>query len=371
MEKQRQSNFELLRIILMIAIPIYHLMLYGGMNNLPYNQLTVPSLLICSGSAIVADYAFMALSAYFLLDVKNKPVISRFLKLAIQVLFIYLLKMLVLRMVLHIDGTNVLFEAFLVEGSWWFIYVYFIILIIYPFFNKVIFTCHVSVICRICIVLGIFFVLNGITYNVNLFNDLLCFVFTYFVIGYLKRNNFKTYFGLKNKKITLISIYIVGYIITFLTCLYVKWPEVLNNNDLSSEIIRRIVGKYSFIQFVMGVAVFLLFRSITIKTNKWINDIAKNTFYVFLLHETVMAIYWCNDKLKIVDDVVPYKDVFSLVGWSFIYIVSSFVFAYMIRKVYELLLNKTVSNGIRWICEGSFIKKIESQYSKILQDKEV
>lgn len=371
MEKQRQSNFELLRIILMVAIPIYHLMLYGGMNNLPYNQLTIPSLLLCSGSAIVADYAFMALSTYFLLSSNNKPILSRFLKLAMQVLLIYMLKMFVLRIVLHIDGTNALFEAFLVKGSWWFIYVYLIILLIYPFLNKIIFSYQPSTVLKICVILGLFFVFNGITYNANILNDLLCFVFTYFVIGYLKRTDFQRYFGIKIKKSTMICIYVVGFIITFLLCLYIKWPANGMDNEVSNEIVRRLVGKYSFIQFIMGIAIFLLFRMITIKTSKLINDLAKNTFYVFLLHETVMAIYWHNDKLKIVDDIIPYRNVYSLLAWNIVYIISAFIFAFVVRKIYDLFFKGIFQKSINWVCKCSFVKKVELQYSKLTQIEDV
>ena len=365
MGKQRESNFELLRILLMIAIPLYHLMLYGGMNNLPFNKLTIPSLLICSGGAIVADYAFMSLSAYFLINGRGRAVISRFFVILFQVIFIYAIKMSILRVGLKITGENALFEAFLVKGSWWFIYVYLIVLLIYPFLNKLISQLKLEYLRLICILLGGWFIFNGIVYNANLLNDFVSFIFVYFVIGYLNRTNYEKYlcFNIKNKN--MILIYVIGYLITFVCCLGIKWYGSFINNDFASEIVRNIIGRYSFIQFIMGIAVFLLFKNVSIKRNKWINNLAKNTFYVFLLHETVMAIFWQNNLLKIVDDKVPYESVFSLIIWCFVYIICSFVFAILVRFIYERIFKLYTDKVMSFICNTKFVKNIERRYQEL------
>ena len=78
-KKERQSNFELLRILLMLTIPVYHLMLYNGVFYMDYHKNVAPGLFLSSGGAITADYAFIALTSYFLLESKDRPVIRRFL----------------------------------------------------------------------------------------------------------------------------------------------------------------------------------------------------------------------------------------------------------------------------------------------------
>ena len=83
-KKERQSNFELLRILLMLTIPVYHLMLYNGVFYMDYHKNVAPGLFLSSGGAITADYAFIALTSYFLLESKDRPVIRRFLTFGLR-----------------------------------------------------------------------------------------------------------------------------------------------------------------------------------------------------------------------------------------------------------------------------------------------
>lgn len=346
--KERQSNFELLRIVLMVSIPLYHLMLYSGMNNQPFNSITVPSLLICSGSAIVADYAFMAMTSYFFQQSENKKIFQKLLKLVIQVLFMYLIKIVILRYVIDFSEDWPLYKGFFYKGSWWFIYTYIIMLCIHPYLNKLIKSLKTKHIQVICLVLGVCFTINGVLYKDNLLNDLIAFMFTYFFVAYLNRRDFKSLCGIKNCRKNMLLIYLIGYIVTFFLCLIFNLKFAEENNYLAIEIIRRVIGKYAIQQFFMGIAVFLLFKSITIPYNKRINAFAKNVFYVFLLHETVMAIFWHFDKLLIVEDILPYDNVFSMIIWCAIYIICSFMFAIIVRWIYEhtikLLVDKIITN---------------------------
>ena len=95
-KKERQSNFELLRILMMCTIPVYHLMIYNGVFFSDYNANVGPGLLL-SAWTIAGDYAYVALSAYFLLEAKRRPVISKFLSFGAMVLTLYVIKIAVLR----------------------------------------------------------------------------------------------------------------------------------------------------------------------------------------------------------------------------------------------------------------------------------
>ena len=96
-KKERQSNFELLRILLMLTIPVYHLMLYNGVFYMDYHKNVAPGLFLSSWGAITADYAFIALTSYFLLESKDRPVIRRFLTFGAQVLTLYVIRFIVIR----------------------------------------------------------------------------------------------------------------------------------------------------------------------------------------------------------------------------------------------------------------------------------
>lgn len=365
MSKNRQSNFELLRIILMIAVPLYHMMIYAGIIYMPYGTLTPEALFICSGSAIVADYAFMALSAYFMIDSKGKPIVSRFLELAFQIVFLYIFKYIMIRKVLAFPQKDYYVNDFFLKGAWWFIYAYLIILVIYPILNHLIFSLKLYQLKGICVVLGLLFLWNGIRNDVSTAHDILAFVFTYFVVGYLKRMDFKSYFGMKTNKSTMLAIYLVGAFATFFFLWWVKYPGNLASAEVASDVVRVLVGKYSFIQFIMGIAVFLFFKSLSMKQNPVINNISKNVFYVFMLHETVMAIYWYFGKMRTIDDVLPYQNLVEVVLWALIYIGSSFVFALIIRCGYEKLLGQAVKRMVSAMCSTKIVTTIEEFYRKI------
>ena len=80
MKKVRQSNLECMRIFLMLSVVVYHLVLYNGVLATEFNPKTLIGLLATSGGAIVADYAFICLSAYFLLETKKHLFLRVFLQ---------------------------------------------------------------------------------------------------------------------------------------------------------------------------------------------------------------------------------------------------------------------------------------------------
>lgn len=339
MEKQRQSNYELLRILSIIVILLYHFMLYNGVISLPYNQFTVHGLILCSG-ALAPNYAFMAVSSYFLLESKDTNVLPRFKKNLIQVLVLFIIKMTIVCGILGYSSDVKFYNDFFIKGSWWFIYIYLVILLIYPLLNKIVFHLNINRLGLVCVLFGVWFVINGVTNQVNYLNDFICFVFTYFVVGYLKRKDYKVFGGIKDNKKGLLLLFAVCYLITFTVCYLAKTSEYSVLRDYENQIIQHFIGKYSFLQFLMGLAVFLLFKNTNIPYNKWINAIAKNVLYVFLLHETVLAIFWWFGKLRTVDNQLPFANNIEFIGSCVLFVGSSFWFGVVVRKVYQYIFKE-------------------------------
>lgn len=368
MEKQRQTNYELLRILMMIAIPLYHIMVYLGVIYLPANKFTIPGLMICSG-APPTNFAFMALSSYFLLKRKNKVILGGFFKLLIQVLLIYFLKMFILCKMCGYSSEITFYNDFFIKGSWWFVHVYLIVLLIYPILNKIIYSVDVFKLKMICYILGIWFIINGFTNDVNLINDFLAFVFTYFVIGYLERIDYKKFIGLFTYKSNLYSIILVGYIVTLGLCIYLK---VFSNASLefANFAVQRLVGKYSFIQFLMGISVFLICKSVQIPFNKIINNIAKHIFYVFLLHETVLAVFWYFNIFRTIEGNLPFTNYIEFIICCCVYIISSFLFGIFVGFFYQISLSKVVNKFTSVLCNFKVFKFLENKYIGVTAWKE-
>lgn len=320
---------------MMIGILLYHFMVYNGVIYIPENDFTVPGLLICSGSAIVADYAFMSLTAYFMIDEKKRPIGKKIIKTLCPVVFMYAIKNIILFGLLGYRRDIGFYSDFFIDGSWWFIYVYFVILFMTPILNRIIYKAKVIYLQLICVGLMIAFIRNGITNDVNLINDLIGFLLVYFVIGYLKRVKFSGIDGYKYAKQSLLAIFCIGYIITFAISYFVRISDVDYFATNANSIIQHLVGKYAFLQFVMGVSVFLLFRMIEIPYNKWINNIAEHMLYVFLLHETVLAIFWDKGLLRTIDNKLPFSNGLEFMVCCVGYIVAVFVFAMFVKYVFD------------------------------------
>lgn len=213
-KKERQSNFELLRILLMLTIPVYHLMLYNGVFYMDYHKNVAPGLFLSSGGAITADYAFIALTSYFLLESKDRPVIRRFLTFGAQVLTLYVIRFIVIRGLWGFHSGNWFVEDYILGGAWWFVAPYMVLLLVYPWLNRLMERLSRGWHGMLCLGLAIWFVINGMTLQMNFVNDLVAFLLTYFVMGYLRRDDYRRWIFPTGKK-WMAGIYMTGFLFTF------------------------------------------------------------------------------------------------------------------------------------------------------------
>lgn len=345
-KKERQSNFELLRILLMLTIPVYHLMLYNGVFYMDYHKNVAPGLFLSSGGAITADYAFIALTSYFLLETKDRPIIRRFLTFGAQVLTLYVIRFAVIRSLWGFHSGNWFVEDYILGGAWWFVAPYMVMLLLYPWLNQ---WMQKMTICWhgvLCLGLGICFVTNSITLRMNFVNDLIAFLFTYVTMGYLRRKNYQRWI-LPTKKRWMAGIYLLGFLVTFFVSWYVKMPGVMENDAAANLIVKHLIGKYAPPQFVMGMSVFFFFRDVQMKQSQMINRLAKSVFFVFLLHETVMGVYWYFGKIN---GQYPYYSVGAFWGWLLIYLLSCLVVGVLAEALYTKYLAPLWRRIIDKIC---------------------
>ncbi len=355
----RKSNFELLRILLMCAIPLYHLMLYNGVHYV--NEPTsIVALVLTVGGAIPADYAFMALSAYFMLESRYVK-LKRFLFLAAQVLTLYIIKVVTLRGLFGYNNTEYFVDFFLMKGAWWYIYPYLVLSLIYPWLNSFIERVGHIITCLITVLFGCLFFYNGILTQTSFIKDMTAFLFIYFFMACMRNSDYKRYLGFKTNKYAMGAIALAAYLIMLGVNLYVKIESMKyvaefgssadgqfamqgviqsardifagNITDMTYKgLINYTIGKYHFLSMIMGLAVFFMFRDIDIGSKVWINKLAKTTFYVFLLHDTWMGIFW---KLGKCGNDFGYYSMPAFLLWSILYVASAFVVAGMIGLLYD------------------------------------
>lgn len=345
-KKERQTNFELLRLLLMLTIPVYHLMLYNGVFYMDYHKNVAPGLFLSSGGAITADYAFIALTSYFLLETKDRPIIRRFLTFGAQVLTLYVIRFAVIRSLWGFHSGNWFVEDYILGGAWWFVAPYMVMLLLYPWLNQWMEKIPLCWHRALCMGLGICFVANGITLQMNFVNDLIAFLFTYVMMGYLRRKNYQRWI-LPTKKRWMAGIYLLGFLVTFFVSWYVKMPGIMSDDAAANMVVKHLIGKYAPLQFVMGLAVFFFFRDAQLRQSQIINRLAKSVFFVFLLHETVMGVYWYFGKIN---GQYPYYSVGAFWGWLLLYLLSCLVVGVSAEALYTRFLAPLWRRVIDRIC---------------------
>ena len=186
----RESNFELLRIITMIMIVIYHMMLYGGFTDIgkyTTNKL-IAQFFMFGGKLGVNIYILMM--GFFMVESKIK--IKKIFKLTFQMIFYSVLFALITKIRLNISFKELYIIKYFFPNyhlSYWFVTMYILVYIISPFNNKMIKSLEKEN-CRKLIILLTFLISIIPTvikkYDSNISNFLTWFIYLYIIRGIYK-----------------------------------------------------------------------------------------------------------------------------------------------------------------------------------------
>ena len=342
--KQRKSNLELMRLLMICTVPIFHLMLYNNVFSGGWSPTTITALILCAGGAIPADYAFISLSCYFFCKKKNaklKDAVRKVINIAVLTGVLWLLRYIILHGLYGKDLTNDLFVGlFLLHGAWWYIYAYVVMAMIYPFVNWLLQKINFGVHCLLWAASLVLFIAQGLENKMCWYNDVLAFLFIYLTISAVlrKRELGKRKMG-DYKKLCLVGI-LLCYAILLAICCYVKYPAFNVSADKATNICLLVMGRYNFIAAIDGMLIFVFFLQLELPYIRGVNKAAHYTIYILLLHETCMGIIGkCFGHL--VGDVANYS-VPQMLLWSVLYLLATFVFSICIGWIYENTIEKLV-----------------------------
>jgi surface polysaccharide O-acyltransferase-like enzyme len=226
--KKRNSSIELLKIIAIILIILSHCVKsVEYIDNLDYaigiasnnGIFLILNILMCSGN--IGNVIFVICSAYFLLD-SNKTKKEKIFNMILDTFTISML-WLIPFIFLHIDvSTKVLIKQFapITFQNNWFVCCYILLYIIHPLLNIIIKKCSQKELLRICLTMFILysciqFILKGKYY----FNELVGFIYIYFIISYIKLY-MKQFTNNKKLNITLLIVSNIGNLLLILLTNY-------------------------------------------------------------------------------------------------------------------------------------------------------
>ncbi len=330
MLKERESNFELLRIISMFLIVLYHTIWHGNTLNLSSSSSVKLILEFLVLIAIVHVNSFVLVTGYF--QCKGKFKLSKIVDLILLATF-YKIVILVLFShfnIINLNKLELIKEMFPIDENYWFIRCYVFVYLLSPFLNKFIKGLKKRDYQKVLIVLTIIFSIlpmmtNGLVLESNGYS-LYHFCYLYIVGAYFR------YYPIEIKKkdmnkfrfklsITMVGCILTNYFINSLAIHYYDVHYILNNY----------IGYYhnyylyynNIIIIVQSVCFFLLFT--TFKFNsKIINNLSKYMFGIYLIHDNVHVREFIYKFLKINGDIrYSRRYLFYVIGIAcFIFLIS-------------------------------------------------
>ena len=362
----RNSNFELMRIISMIFVVIYHVRMHSGFGSRAIGTVDLV-LDFITNIIVVHVNSYILLSGYF--QSKSKMKLSKVIKLNnatwfYKVLFLIIALILVNKFGIIVEGS---FEKIDIlktlspfdHGIYWFIDCYLVLYLISPILNKVIDNMTKKEFERVLLLLFVLFsIIPLITVEEVIYtrtgHSLVSFILLYFIGAYLRIYPIeKNYYFIKMSKrlrqtlaIVLIVICSILTVSGRLLATKISGYGVIPN-QISQILLEAYLSFGSPILIIESIAYFLLFASFDIKS-KIVNQISKYSFGVYLIHENIYVrdnLYRYIGLTKI--RVITLKWVLLMILISIMIYVASTIIEMIRQMVFQFIYNRKISFKIR------------------------
>ncbi len=280
--KQRDMNFELLRIIAMLLIVALHYITHSGLEKrlelYSFNYLFINSM---KALAMISVNLYVLITGYYM--IKSKIKIKKVVYIWGLTLF-YSIVMLIISIIfgrkLQIAAIMKSFMPFS-SGIYWFVTAYIALYILVPFINKLLLNLNKKQYQLLLIILFIIIVVIKSIFPDNTYiepsvngNHVSWLIYVYMLGGYVRLHwNRKI-----NKKICLMAPLFIAIFIAIVRTISGKY---FGRN------MERLLQSVNVLNFISMMCFFLYFKEVKIRNMKISNIIGKiapTTFAVYLIH---------------------------------------------------------------------------------------
>lgn len=364
--KKRISNIELLRIIAMFMIVASHLACHGVQHcndsinaykiwqaGSTFNKIFV-SFLTPGGMIGVA--CFFMITGYFNIEKNSFSLKKVVLQGSFYGLFSVLLLVVAKIMkynfedidfsVLFSTAVKSIFVPITNGNVWWFLTAYVYLMLLTPFLNRVAQKLNKKgYLFFILFVWLVVYSLDGTLFG--LYWSVQRGVLFYLIGGYIKINIDVKRFKAKSKeKIILTLVAVLSWVVDFAAMFVTDGKRYIVNNKPGNimDTIGVVFGNGFILAIpvvICSISIFVLFLSFEFE-NKFVNNIAKTTFGVYLIHDSVFArsFIW-HGILKV--DTVLYKSglfpVYAMCSIVAVFIICSFVDMIRLKFIETHMIN--------------------------------
>lgn len=266
---QRNSNFELLRIVSMLIIILYHFLIHTVIPNNPSAAFILKPVITLLHIGVIC---FVLISGYWGIRFTTKGLINLLVQCIFYSLLIYVTACIFTPLSFSIAG----FAKAFIPFQWWYIQIYLCLFLLSPMVNNALKNAtakekivHIGLLTLVSSVLG--FMIPGLENGRNPIN----FILIYYIGNYLRHH---LTFKASAKKLTL--YYTIFVIAMFLSLLFLsQWPT------LRDFIFTQVFFQYNAIGLLFASAlVFAIFGKINLQSTV-VNHIANSVLAVYLIHE--------------------------------------------------------------------------------------
>ncbi len=353
--KNRQTNFELLRIVAILMIITLHYLsnLVGGpLDILKRGDTNYYIGNLFKSLSIVSVNLFIIMMGYFSVNQK-KVKISKAIRLAMLGYFyggiIYIISIFLGKSSFSLGELLQRINPFL-RGEYWFIITYIILYLLSPYINILLNNINKKMHISLIVVMGFFFQIWPSFFKHAPNNDkgygIISFFILYIIGSYIKR-----YYKINKSIWIYLSVYIACTSITFIF-------SILNTYIYAWAL--------NFIFNVIGsISLFLAFCKININSS-FIKYLATFTFPIYLLHFNELLLGYMKPILKIENFYYSKNFVINMIISVVVLYCVSFMFEFIRRKLIALF-KCFIPKKIQHIY-SNFEKMIDDLYNNILNN---
>ncbi len=331
----RQSNFELLRVISILFIAIYHICIGvdWGFDIQDYSTLTFDVFIIevLRPLGKLGVNLFVLISGYFLVK-STSNIFKKFLKIWSQVFIISILSAILAFLIFHELAQPIIYYLTpFIHNAWWFATSYLIMLLVSPILNKIIRNSSKKKHFQIILVL---FLLECVLFSVTNIrldeNRIIWFMVLYFIAAYIRL------YPPQRSDRFYESVAIICYSSSaFLYLLFAYWGNSFALNAIKHE--------NSFFCAVCAIALFIRFTRLDIEYSDLVNKLGAATFGVYL----ILSDY--EVKIRSYEFMSQYTQPVCL--WLVIWIVVTFSVAIALSHVFNITICRALNRTIDKVFE--------------------
>lgn len=367
--KLRESQFELMRIISMLFIVLYHILVHGKILEHATGSMSL-FLVFIESLILVHVNSFVLVSGYF--QCKGKLKLGKAIKINNMTWFYKVVMMLVLVATSLIAKPDIIIRLHtylpIDYGTYWFINSYLILYLISPILNKIINSSSKKNLQKVILTLFIIIsVLSTVTrdvfYNTLTGRSLCTFILLYFIGAYIRNypisdSYFMKPFSNNAKRLIYFSTYLFAAIMSTFCWLGYTYLHPLGAfaNEVGSILSFNHVSYASPIVIIQSIGYFLYFSTLNFK-NKFINKVSSSTLAVYLISENIFLREMIYDKIGLtkITNITISLILEILIATIVIFIICTLI-EILREKIFRLIYNSKIAKKNRVFYQNYFKK---------------